>query len=59
MDPNATLQIIRESWMESDSKAMREAISDLRDWLDKGGFMPDVDADTFQILLAVIEENPN
>ena len=59
MDPNETIKTIREAWSQSDFETMRVAVHDLRLWLDKGGFMPDVDADTLNILLTIIEEPPN
>lgn len=41
MDPNATLQRIREALADQDGAEALAAVADLREWLQRGGFRPD------------------
>lgn len=41
MDPNATLETIRYFAGKGNRKAAAPSISDLRHWLNGGGFAPD------------------
>lgn len=41
MDPNATLQRIREALADQDGAEALAAVADLRQWLQRGGFRPD------------------
>lgn len=40
MDPNATLQLIEEV-AETDRTEFWQAVYNLKDWLDRGGFEPE------------------
>lgn len=40
MDPNATMRILLEAIEEGDRDLTCQALEDLLDWLEHGGFMP-------------------
>jgi hypothetical protein len=40
MDPNATFKALTQACKDKDFVAMHDHASNLRDWLDKGGFTP-------------------
>ncbi len=60
MDPEACLRRIEDAASDGDRDEMRDAAADLREWIEKGGFLPDgVDGERGQLavrLLAVIEK---
>jgi hypothetical protein len=41
MDPNATLQSLLDAIAVDDSETVSEATDNLRQWIDRGGFLPD------------------
>jgi thiamine biosynthesis protein ThiC len=41
MDPNATLRAIRVAAHANDKARLKTAVSDLRNWIAKGGFEPE------------------
>ena len=43
MDPDATFEAFLNAIEDHDADAMREAFSDLGNWLDRGGFRPTLD----------------
>jgi hypothetical protein len=40
MDPNATLELIRQALRDGDREAAREAAENLNEWVGRGGFAP-------------------
>jgi hypothetical protein len=40
MDPNATLELIRQALRDGDREAAREAAENLNEWIARGGFPP-------------------
>ena len=42
MDPNATLRILLESIEDGDRDQTCQCLEDLLEWLEHGGFMPQV-----------------
>jgi hypothetical protein len=41
MDPNETYRLFVRALLEEDADAAREAYSNLRAWMERGGFEPD------------------
>lgn len=42
MDPTATLKRFMEACEDDDRDTAHEALSDLREWIGKGGFLPSI-----------------
>ena len=52
MDPTATLKAFLEACTENDREAAEESLCNLKQWIDRGGFLPKIqqsDGETFRI----------
>ena len=58
MDPQATLQRIKEALEEGEREEARHAAVDLVAWLRKGGFRPCFSRDGRRYRLLILEEAP-
>lgn len=56
MDPNACLNRIIESIQDGDMNEAKFAIIDLQEWMQKGGFHPQVSFKQFGDLLQIIAD---
>lgn len=56
MDPNACLERLIQAADDHDHDEVSEAASDLQEWLDTGGFMPDVTKQCLCELLTIISD---
>ncbi len=51
MDPQATLERLRNAWIDHDTAEMHAAAMDLLNWIRKGGFIPTPDEPQLSALL--------
>lgn len=55
MQPEELVENLCEALMEEDISTARNLVSQLRDWMDDGGFVPRLTCGQFRTLLAYME----